>query len=104
MTVEAAQEWALSDAQRAETVARMAKNIGSLAFFRGAPIADDVAAAAAAAVEKKAYTVARVEARTTTGVRWVLGWRGRRCGGADGCRLPGAELSGAGRAACCCCR
>lgn len=85
MTAEAAQEWALSEAQRAETVARMAKNIGSLAFFRGAPIADDVAAAAAAAVEKKAYTVARVEARTTTGVRWVLAGAEVGAGGAGGC-------------------
>lgn len=63
------EDWALSEAQRQETVARMANNIGSLAFFRGSPIPDDIAAAAAAAVEKKAYTVARVEARTTTGVR-----------------------------------
>lgn len=68
MTVQA-EEWALSEAQRQETVDRMAKNISAMAFFRGAPIADDVVAAAAAAVEKKAYTVARVEARTTTGVR-----------------------------------
>lgn len=47
----------------------MANNISALAFFRGTPIPDDAVQAAAAAVEKKAYTVARVEARTTTGVR-----------------------------------
>eukprot|EP00887_Chlorella_sp_A99_P001191 scaffold14.g1191.t1 len=40
-----------------------------MAFFRGAPVDDDTAREAAVAVEKKAYTVARVEARTTTGVR-----------------------------------
>lgn len=67
MTVEA--EWALSDSQRQETVRRLAQNVSAMAFFRGAPIADDAVAAAAAAIEKKAYTVARVEARTTTGVR-----------------------------------
>lgn len=66
MTVE---EWSLSDSQRQETVSRMANNISALAFFRGTPIPDDAVQAAAAAVEKKAYTVARVEARTTTGVR-----------------------------------
>ena len=41
-------------------------NIASMAFFRGTPIPDAAAAAAAAAAEKKAYTTARVEARTTT--------------------------------------
>lgn len=67
MTVQA--EWALSDSQRQETVRRLAQNVSAMAFFRVAPIADDAVAAAAAAIEKKAYTVARVEARTTTGVR-----------------------------------
>ena len=67
----AVDEWALPDAQRHETVERMATNISALAFFRGAPLGDDVVQAASAAVEKKAYTVARVEARTTTGVRRV---------------------------------
>ena len=66
MTIE---EWALFDAQRQETVTRVANNISAMAFFSGSPIPDDVVQAAAAAVEKKAYTVARVEARTTTGVR-----------------------------------
>ena len=67
-----AEEWALSPEQRQETVERMAKNISAMAFFRGQPIADAAVQAAAAAVEKKAYTVARVEARTTTGVRWAM--------------------------------
>ncbi len=84
MTVQA-EEWALTEAQRQETVDRMAKNISAMAFFRGAPIPDDVVSAAAAAVEKKAYTVARVEARTTTGVR--CGRSGQRhCQPAIGCR------------------
>jgi hypothetical protein len=66
MTVE---EWSLTDAQRQETVGRVANNISAMAFFRGTPIPDDAVQAASAAVEKKAYTVARVEARTTTGIR-----------------------------------
>jgi Ran GTPase-activating protein (RanGAP) involved in mRNA processing and transport len=69
MSPPAAEDWALSDAQRAETVARVRANISSLAFFRGAPIGEAAAAAAAAAAERRAYTTARVEARTTTGSR-----------------------------------
>lgn len=80
-------EWALPDGQRQETVERMAKNISALAFFRGSPIADDVVAAAAAVVEKKAYTVARVEARTTTGVRCC------RFAAAAACELGRSPLS-----------
>jgi hypothetical protein len=66
MTVE---EWSLSDEQRADTVERIRANVSSMSFFRGTPLAPEAVAAAATAVEKKAYTVARVEARTTTGVR-----------------------------------
>jgi large subunit ribosomal protein L31/Ran GTPase-activating protein 1 len=69
MSPPAAEDWALSDAQRAETVARVRANISSLAFFRAAPIGEAAAAAAAAAAERRAYTTARVEARTTTGSR-----------------------------------
>lgn len=72
MTVaDGAQEWELTETQRADTVARVANNISSMAFFSGRPLDDDTARAAAITVEKKAYTVARVEARTTTGVRCV---------------------------------
>lgn len=85
MTVD--QEWALSDAQRQETVARVANNISAMAFFRGTPIADDVVQTAAAAAEKKAYTVARVEARTTTGVRWAAGGSG----GSSTAHAPGGR-------------
>ena len=64
-----AEEWRLSDEQRADTVARIRTNISSMSFFRGAPQAPEAVATAAAAIEKKAYTVARVEASTTTGMR-----------------------------------
>ena len=75
----AAAEWALSPEQRADTVDRVAKNISAMAFFRGQPIPDGDVQAAAEAVEKKAYTVARVEARThhRHEVRGLLGRRGR---------------------------
>jgi len=63
------EEWTLTDEQRADTVARIRSNIASMAFFRSTPLPPDVVEAAAIAVEKKAYTVARVEARTTTGMR-----------------------------------
>jgi hypothetical protein len=62
-------DWSLDDAVRADAVSRLASNMIALAFARGAGLSEDAAAAAAAAAEKKAYTTARVEARTTTGVR-----------------------------------
>jgi hypothetical protein len=92
MTVE---DWSLSDGQRQETVGRVANNISAMAFFAGSPIADDVVQAAAAAIEKKAYTVARVEARTTTGVRCAR--QAAAAGGAAGGALR--QSVGAGRAA-----
>lgn len=61
--------WSLSDDQRAETITRIAQNIESLAFSRGVDIKDAEARTIAADVEKKAYTVATVEATTTTGFR-----------------------------------
>ena len=63
------QDWGLSDEQRQDTLGRLRANIASMAFFRGEPIPDDIVDAAVAAIEKKAYTIARVEARTTTGTR-----------------------------------
>ena len=63
------EEWALTDAQRADTVARIRTNMSTMAFFRSSPLPAEVVEAAAVAAEKKAYTVARVEARTTTGMR-----------------------------------
>jgi large subunit ribosomal protein L31/Ran GTPase-activating protein 1 len=63
------EDWTLTDAQRAETVARIRTNVSTMAFFRSAPLPADLVEAAAVAVERKAYTVARVEARTTTGMR-----------------------------------
>lgn len=62
-------DWTLSDGSRADTVARLAANMTALAFSRGAALDDAAAFAAAAAAERKAYTTARVEARTTTGTR-----------------------------------
>jgi hypothetical protein len=63
------EDWTLTEAQRAETVARIRTNVSTMAFFRSAPLPADLVEAAAVAVERKAYTVARVEARTTTGMR-----------------------------------
>jgi len=63
------QEWSLTEEQRQETVSRIRLNLSTMAFFRQAPLPDDAVATAAVTMEKKAYTVAKVEARTTTGVR-----------------------------------
>jgi len=63
------QEWALSDEQRAETVTRITQSIANLAFSQGRSIDDTEAQQTATLIEKKAYTVAQVESRTTTGVR-----------------------------------
>lgn len=48
---------------------RIAKNISSIAFFKGLDISDADAKVAAVAAERKAYTAAQVAARTTTGNR-----------------------------------
>ena len=63
------QEWSLSDEQRAETVARITQSIANLAFSQGNSIEDAEAQHTATIVEKKAYTVAQVESRTTTSIR-----------------------------------
>ncbi|KAA6416961.1 MAG: RAN GTPase-activating 2-like [Trebouxia sp. A1-2] len=63
------QEWSLSSDQRKSTVARVAANISSIAFSKGQHFPDADAERAAENAERKAYTVARVEAKTTTGVR-----------------------------------
>jgi len=63
------QEWQLSAAQRADTVVRVAQSLTAMAFHSGGRVSDDEAQRLATEFEKKAYTVARVEARTTTGVR-----------------------------------
>lgn len=75
--------WSLTEQERADTAVRIAGNISTLAFFRGKDVSDQNAQAAAAAIEKKAYTAASVAARTTTGdrpaaeitsgyIRWVV--------------------------------
>lgn len=61
--------WSLTDEERKATIKRVADNYASLSFNRGINISDAEAQEAAIALEKKAYTVASVEARTTTGVR-----------------------------------
>ena len=63
------EDWSLTEAQRADTIARIRANVSAMAFFRAAPLAPELVETVATAVEKKAYTVARVEARTTTGMR-----------------------------------
>ena len=62
-------EWKLSDDQRKNTITRVAANIASLLFSKGQQISDTDASRAAESAEKKAYTVATVEATTTTGFR-----------------------------------
>ncbi|KAK9804382.1 hypothetical protein WJX72_010405 [[Myrmecia] bisecta] len=64
-----AEDWSLTEEDRKETVDRIRNNIATLGFTHGKSISEDQAARAAVAIEKKAYTVARVEARTTTGIR-----------------------------------
>lgn len=63
------EEWTLSNDQRSDAVNRLRSNMSTMAFFRGSSMTEDLLAAAAVAIEKKAFTVARVEARTTTGMR-----------------------------------
>ena len=62
-------DWGLSSDQRKSTVARVAANIATITFSKGQQLSDADAERAAENAERKAYTVARVEAKTTTGVR-----------------------------------
>lgn len=62
-------DWSLSSGQRKSTVSRVAANIATIAFSQGQQVSDSDAERAAENAERKAYTVARVEAKTTTGVR-----------------------------------
>ena len=61
--------WSLTDEQRQETIKRTSENIFALAYNRGRQLTDKQAAAAAAQIEEKAFTVAKVESETTTGQR-----------------------------------
>ncbi|KAG2441186.1 hypothetical protein HYH02_010030 [Chlamydomonas schloesseri] len=63
------QTWSLTPAQREDVVSRLVSNICALAHVQGLELSAEVAAVAAAAIEKKAYTAAEVAARTTTGNR-----------------------------------
>ena len=67
----AAQNWALDQEQRHETIRRTAENIFALAYSQQKAVTDREAAEAAKSVEEKAYTVARIESQTTTGQRPV---------------------------------
>lgn len=64
------EEWSLSDDQRADTIERIKMNMYSMYFFSNEtdPTVLDMGSIAAV-IEKKAYTVAKVEAKTTTGFR-----------------------------------
>ena len=64
-----ADDWSLDQPTREATVARLSANLVSMAFARGAAL--DVAAALekSKTAERRAYTTAQVESRTTTGVR-----------------------------------
>ncbi|KXZ42358.1 hypothetical protein GPECTOR_157g96 [Gonium pectorale] len=63
--------WSLPAAQRDDVVQRLVASICALAHVQGLELSAEVAATAAAAVERKAYTAAEVAARTTTGNRPV---------------------------------
>ena len=64
-----ADDWSLEQPTREATVSRLAANLVSMAFACGAAL--DVAEAQDKArnAERRAYTTAQVESRTTTGVR-----------------------------------
>lgn len=62
-------QWTLTRAQRDEVVLRLTANIASLAFAQGVSMRLEDAQSAAETAETKAYTVASVESRTTSGQR-----------------------------------
>jgi Ran GTPase-activating protein (RanGAP) involved in mRNA processing and transport len=62
-------EWKLSQAQRADTIERITANLANMHFFSGKPHTDADLRALASTLEKRAFTVATVESRTTTGFR-----------------------------------
>ena len=66
-------EWQLTDEQRADTVVRIRETMATMTFFSGREESMDGNCydldVVAPLIEKKAYTVAKVEARTTTGMR-----------------------------------
>ena len=64
-----AEEWSRSNKQRQDTIRRMAANFAAIVFSKGGQINDAEALQAATGIEKKAYVVASVEAKTTTGQR-----------------------------------
>jgi WPP domain len=61
--------WCLSEDERAAIVTRAAAGISSMSFFYEKTVDDNIAQATAKSIERRAYTRALVESRTTTGVR-----------------------------------
>lgn len=68
-TIMADPGWGRSNAQRHDTIKRMAANFAAIVFSNGGQINDAEALQVATGIERKAYTVASVEAKTTTGQR-----------------------------------
>ena len=64
------EDWSLSDDQRADTVSRIKESMATMTFFSShSDLNQCQLDAIATTIEKKAYTVAKVEAKTTTGTR-----------------------------------
>lgn len=68
-TIMADPGWGRSNEQRHDTIKRMAANFAAIVFSKGGQINDAQALQVATGIERKAYTVASVEAKTTTGQR-----------------------------------
>lgn len=64
-----AEDWSLDQPTRDATVSRLSANLVSMAFARGAALDAADALDRAKSAERRAYTTAQVESRTTTGVR-----------------------------------
>lgn len=61
--------WPVEQAQREDQRSRVASNLINMAFARGASVSDSEATQVASSIEKKAFTVAEAESKTTTGTR-----------------------------------
>jgi Ran GTPase-activating protein 1 len=64
-----ADDWSLDQPTREATVSRLSANLVSMAFARSAALDIAEALEKARSAERRAYTTAQVESRTTTGVR-----------------------------------
>ncbi len=61
--------WQLGRDERNETVRRVAENLFSLAYSRKKAVSDKDAREIAQQIEERAYNTARIESKTTTGLR-----------------------------------